>query len=459
MKINRSPWIHQLNKEREVEQLSKDIETDIAIIGAGIAGVSTAYFLLKNTAKSIVMIEKYKLAQGATGHNAGQVVGYFERALHDIAKEFGPELTASAQRAIDSTWDLLSEMYTDTKLATPLSRFIGHTGYSSLDQFLNILKDIRFRKENNLDVLETLVAENSPFLSSVQEADKDLFRIVPHKEILERLETDDKNFSAVVSSQKGTLNSALFCEEVMQYMQKNYSHRFTLYEKTPIHKIVLHDNVGLLDAGAHMVAAHRVILCTNGFENISIVNKANLALDKSFHNQVTGIVARMSGYLEKYNKPPMSLCYCIDEKAGFDNMEDPYYYLTRRMYEYEKGQHHNLICIGGPQHSIADREEYMYEYDYPEEVQKELDQFVHKIYNFGPNHKIDYKFTWHGLMGYTSNQIRRIGPEMQNPILMYNLGCNGVGILPSIYGGKRIADMVAGKKIKPMIFDPQNQKV
>jgi glycine/D-amino acid oxidase-like deaminating enzyme len=36
---------------------------------------------------------------------------------------------------------------------------------------------------------------------------------------------------------------------------------------------------------------------------------------------------------------------------------------------------------------------------------------------------------------------------------MYNLGCNGVGILPSIYGAKRIAQLLAGETLGPSIFD------
>jgi glycine/D-amino acid oxidase-like deaminating enzyme len=213
--------------------------------------------------------------------------------------------------------------------------------------------------------------------------------------------------------------------------------------------------MALLDSGFHIVSCRRVILCTNGFESLRIIDGKGLELDSRFHKDVTGIVARMSGYLEGYNKPPTALCYSIDEKKGFDNMSDPYYYLTRRMYEYDNGKHHNLVCVGGPQHSIADREEYMYEFEYPEDVQRELDDFIKSTYDTDPNHKIDYQFTWHGLMGYTDNQIRRIGPEIKNPVLMYNLGCNGVGILPSIFGGKRISDMIGGHEVVPMIFDPK----
>lgn len=35
---------------------------------------------------------------------------------------------------------------------------------------------------------------------------------------------------------------------------------------------------------------------------------------------------------------------------------------------------------------------------------------------------------------------------------------NGVGILPSIYGGKRITEFLQGKEMSPSIFDPCGQK-
>jgi glycine/D-amino acid oxidase-like deaminating enzyme len=59
-------------------------------------------------------------------------------------------------------------------------------------------------------------------------------------------------------------------------------------------------------------------------------------------------------------------------------------------------------------------------------------------------------------MGYTPNRIRLIGEEPKNPVLMYNLGCNGVGILPSIFGGRRIARIVAGERLGKSIFDPKD---
>jgi glycine/D-amino acid oxidase-like deaminating enzyme len=58
-------------------------------------------------------------------------------------------------------------------------------------------------------------------------------------------------------------------------------------------------------------------------------------------------------------------------------------------------------------------------------------------------------------MGYSSSRVRVVGRHPRHPALMYNLGCNGVGFLPSIYGGHRIAQLIDGQALEPTIFDPR----
>jgi glycine/D-amino acid oxidase-like deaminating enzyme len=66
-----------------------------------------------------------------------------------------------------------------------------------------------------------------------------------------------------------------------------------------------------------------------------------------------------------------------------------------------------------------------------------------------------YDFHWHGLMGYMDGMVRVIGPHPGRPSLLYNLGCNGVGFLPSIHGGRQIARLLGGEQLPRSIFDPR----
>ncbi|MEK7095269.1 MAG: FAD-binding oxidoreductase [Patescibacteria group bacterium] len=453
MKINKSPWIHQLDQERKSVELKQDIETDVVIVGAGIAGVSTAFFLLKYTNKKVVLCDKGKLAHGATGHNAGQVVACFERPLIDMVKEFGFEKIKRALHDLHSGWILLDEMYMDANLDILFSRIAGAHGLSDLHQVISTLNDVEIEILSGLPKNDFFISEEAPFLNSIPNNFKHLYKVVPHAEILKRLETDNKQFQAVMMDQRACMNSALFCQEIVMYLLQKYSRRFSLYENTHIKKVVLKKKHTLLDADKHTIGAEKIILCTNGFESFDIFNEDGLAIDKKFHHLIEGKVGYMSGYLEALNKKPAAISYFTSD---FDpDSDDPYFYLTRRPHEMGD-EKHNLVCVGGPELSIDDREEYLYEYDYPEQMHQDIDVFIREVYLTDAGRKIDYQFTWHGLMGYTPNRVRLIGEEPKNKTLLYNLGCNGIGIIPSIFGGRRISRIIAGEKLNASIFDPRS---
>lgn len=450
MKKNHSPWIHQLDHERPHARLSSDLSTDVAIIGAGIAGVSTAFFILKHTDKKVVMLERFKLAHGATGHNAGQVVSYFERGFASLAREFGLKRAADAENAVVGAWDLIDEMYADAGLDIPFSRFTGHGGLSSFHQVKTHLEANKLRREAGIASRTLLISESAPFAKAIPAEYDGIYRLAPQEQINELLETHVPGFLAVISFQKGVVNSALFCQEVVLYLMQKYPDRFSLFEHTPVHKVILHKEHAVLDADTHVIDTARVVLCTNGFESLHIINEAGLEIDAKYHHLVRGKVGYMSGYLENLNKPPIAISYYTEPIAGIEN---DYFYLTRRPYEYEKGRHHNLISVGGPEYDPEEGEAYNFEDGFPEEAGAKIDEFVRKVYDMEPNRKIEYAFTWHGLMGYTRNGVRLIGPEPQNPILLYNLGCNGVGILPSVHGGRVIARHIAGERPAKTVFD------
>lgn len=450
MFINYSPWLYQLNRVRPADKLEADLQTDVAIIGGGIAGVATAYYTLRDTNKKVALIEGYKIAHGATGHNAGQVVSYFERPLAELVDEFGMELAGKGQAAIDGAWTLLEDIISEAKLKTPLEQFTGYAGFTTLDQVLHRLADTSLRADMGLSPKPIMVAEEAGVHQQIPEEYQELFMVLPQRDIMALLETNDPKYIALMSSRKGVMNSALFCEELIGYLLAEYKHRFTLAEYTPVNRLVLKRGSAVLETEKHTVTAEKVVLCTNGFENIHIVNEPGVDIDGRYHEQVEGVVGYMAGYLESFNKNPIASCYFAEHHL---NRQDPYFYLTRRPYEDEDHQRHNLVCIGGPEQALEDKAVYNPDRLYPKEAQAELDKTLHEAYAFAPKGEIKYQFQWHGLMGYTKNGVRLIGTEPCNDALMYNLGCNGVGILPSIYGGKRVAGILGGLPEDDSIFN------
>ncbi len=451
MRENRSPWIHQLDVHRQTKRIDTDVLTDVVIVGGGIAGIATAFFLLKYTNKNVVLCDRDKIGHGATGHNAGQIVSYFERPFKDLVSEFGLDMVARAQRDVENAWQLLDEIYTDAGLDIPVSRFEGHMGIRTKEQLTAYLEDMKLRVAGGLNKeIMRIAIELSDVYQDTLASFAGLYEYVPHEEILHRLETDSKAFFASLSFQKGVTNSALFVQEVALYIQQKYGDRFSLFEHTNVSKVVLKATSILLDVGEHTVSAEKVVLCTNGFESFSIFTEEGLELNKRFHARVYGQVAYMSGYTGPVAHPPTAISYLKEDVPG---PEANYNYLTRRPFEVEKDVKHDLVCVGGPTVPLYEENAYKDSNEYPESVVEELDTFLETTYKYAHGRSPQYKFTWHGLMGYTKNYVRMIGPDPTHSQVLYNLGCNGVGILPSLCGAKKISDHVLGKEIPPSMFD------
>lgn len=450
MKENNSPWITQLDSLRATRQFDTHDKTDVVIVGGGIAGITTAYFILKNTDRKVVLIESNKVAHGATGHNAGQVVSYFEKQISKIAEEFGEKKAIEAQTDIFSAWTLLDEIMEDTKIDVPFYRFTGYAGLSTFDEIILHIKNNILFKDFPLYEESIFVAEESDSAQNIPEKFKDYYTLMPQKDILDLLETNDTKYIATLTARKGCLNSALFTEKLANYLINKFQTRFQLFENSHVDEVVLYTHgadVKITHSKA-VISASRVVLCTNGFEKFTITDNTAKNINTRFHNEVTGFVGYMAGYLEEHNKSPVAISYLGDK--------DAYFYMTRRPFENHKNEKYNLICVGGPETFFEDSSTYIKEdHVYHEKPISDIDNFIHKTYKDAPKEKIDYQYKWHGLMGYTSNKVRLVGEEPRNINLLYNLGCNGVGILPSIFGARKIADILNNKKFEASVFDPK----
>jgi len=445
-----------LDRTRPVRALEHDIRADVAIVGGGIAGVSTLAFLLERTELTVALVEADRIAHGATGHNAGQLVSYFERPFHEIAEEYGITLAADGQREVMRAWDLIAELRDQWNMKTPWYTFDGYAGIANKTDLQSHLLDNRRRVEGGLDPERIFVAEDV-LAGGLPD---DLARYAtqaPRADIQRMLETKDEHYLGVIVSRKGVMNSARFCEEAVSILLERWGNRVVIAEHTPVETVVLHEREAELTCGAHSVRASRVVLCTNGFERFRIENRAGADIDPKFHHLVRGSVGYMAAFVETSSHTPAAISYLplhLRNVTGTHDA-DPYYYLTRRPHGTD-GKH-TLVSLGGPEALMDDTNGYSREHPYPDEAKEMLLNFVQRTYKHG-GRKLEFAYLWHGLMGYTPNGIRLVGAEPCNPVLLYNLGCNGVGILPSVSGGYRIARLLAGDPLPPSIFDPKDKR-
>jgi glycine/D-amino acid oxidase-like deaminating enzyme/nitrite reductase/ring-hydroxylating ferredoxin subunit len=69
-------------------------EADVVVLGAGIAGLTTAY-LLAEAGRSVVVLEAGEIAAGVSGHTTAKLTAQHELIYHRLAARFGPASAAS----------------------------------------------------------------------------------------------------------------------------------------------------------------------------------------------------------------------------------------------------------------------------------------------------------------------------------------------------------------------------
>ncbi len=458
---NTSPWLRQVRRTRPVIALSEDANADVAIVGGGISGVATSYFILQDTNRSVILMEKCRVAHGATGYNGGQAVAAFERTMLELCKKFGEDLVSEGQKAINSAWGLLYSIIEETGIDVGLQEVTAYLALSSIDDVLFMLRERQLSDRLGLPKRDMLLAED--VAGEVPEEYHSLFKMVHRKELDEMLLTRDGDYICALGARVGLINSALFCEELVSWLLDRYSGRFRVYEDTSVQRITVDNGVGIgvrndigndigngavLMTGKNVVKAKHAVLCTNGYDDLEIEG-----VDASIKGAIHGVLGFLVGYMDEKERDPAAAVYFSSRKSG---QAEGYFYLARR--RYIEGPKRELTSVGGPDRPLRETERYSSE-DISEEI-PEVEEYYSRIEEFYRMTAIDASadtqrdFSWNGLMGYTSSGVRVIGPDPTNPSLIYNMGCNGIGILPSIYGGKKVTQVIMGETLAPSIFDP-----
>src|SRR5438874_13290523 len=86
---NRSFWERTAEKF-STEPLRHDITADVCVIGAGIAGVTTAYLAAREN-RSVILVDDGPVGGGMTGRTTAHLVNALDDRYVDIEKFLGEE--------------------------------------------------------------------------------------------------------------------------------------------------------------------------------------------------------------------------------------------------------------------------------------------------------------------------------------------------------------------------------
>ena len=103
------------------EPLSDGIEVDVAVIGAGIVGV-TAASLLKKAGKRVAVIEMDKILRGTTGYTTAKITSGHSLKYQELSSKHGREVARSYAEANESALAHITSMVDDDGIDCDLER-------------------------------------------------------------------------------------------------------------------------------------------------------------------------------------------------------------------------------------------------------------------------------------------------------------------------------------------------
>lgn len=107
----RSYWENERNNHKEFENVKDNMNTSVCIIGGGLTGLETAYYLSKTT--DVIVIERDRICSSTSGHTTGKVTsqhGIFYKYLIDSkGKEYASKYLKANEEAINNIEKIIKE--------------------------------------------------------------------------------------------------------------------------------------------------------------------------------------------------------------------------------------------------------------------------------------------------------------------------------------------------------------
>lgn len=173
-----SIW-NKKTKKRNITKLDKDIDTDILIIGAGLTGLNTAYFLKD---KNITIVDANVIGHGVTLNSTAKI-NYFQERIYTKIKDsvgiYKAKLYLISQKY---GMNLLKEIIEKERIKCDLEKVPSYVFASTKKEINNLEKEVTFLKDNDISVEESKLPLKIPSYKSYKVLDTYIFNPIKYLE-------------------------------------------------------------------------------------------------------------------------------------------------------------------------------------------------------------------------------------------------------------------------------------
>lgn len=280
-------------------KLSRNLETNVVVVGGGIAGVSVAYNLARNGVK-VVLVEDGNIGSGETGRTSAHLVNALDDRYYDLEEMYGEESTRMIADSHSRAIEFVESVCLTEAIECEFERVPGYLFLHRNDKPDSLDREYEAATKAGLDVvkMKTIPGMNEPG-HCLRFARQGQFH--PLKYI------------------KG------LCEAIVEYGGEIY---------TDTHAKTI-DSSGIVTEEGHKVSADHIVVATNTPVN----NKLMLHLRQYAYR--TFIVAMKV----KKGSVPTALWWDTGDHES-DTDFAPYHYVRVQPYD----ETHDLLICGGEDH-------------------------------------------------------------------------------------------------------------
>ncbi|MCM4158624.1 FAD-dependent oxidoreductase [Antarcticibacterium flavum] len=209
--------------------LQGQLEVDIAIVGGGITGITSAYLLAKSGVR-VAVLESMQVGGGTTAGSTGNLYTMVDNRLHHIQAKFDKQTARTVAESRTAAVDFIEQLTLDY--------------------------DIECSFKRQPWILYTESGEEKKIIQKTKEALRDFGLEV---EELQSLPLPFQIDSAIKVENQAQFNPAAFVSGLAQNIEKD---RCKIFENTPVHHIekgsphILHTPNGKVTAGKVILATH-----------------------------------------------------------------------------------------------------------------------------------------------------------------------------------------------------------
>jgi glycine/D-amino acid oxidase-like deaminating enzyme/nitrite reductase/ring-hydroxylating ferredoxin subunit len=161
----RSVWI-ETSPETDYPALTPDVSVDVAVVGAGITGV-TAAILLKQAGKTVALIDSKRIVEGATGYTTAKVTTGHGASYSKIRRAFGEDGSRAYAQANAAALEWIGKLIEANRIDCDFERRTNYVYAESEEEVAQLRQEAEVEKQAGL---ATTLVDDTPLPFPVQAA-------------------------------------------------------------------------------------------------------------------------------------------------------------------------------------------------------------------------------------------------------------------------------------------------